>query len=109
MIKVGNRKQPRLTLASIKVLRVFLETSAQQLAGIDIKKPSGVATGSLYPILMRFESFGWLASKWEDVDPKEVGRPRRHLYWLTKEGAVRANEALGDLGGRVATANYGIG
>jgi hypothetical protein len=39
---MGNRKQPRLTLASLKVLRVFLENPNQQLAGVEIQKLSGV-------------------------------------------------------------------
>jgi PadR family transcriptional regulator PadR len=98
---MGNRKQPRLTLASLKVLRVFLENPNQQLAGVEIQKLSGVATGTLYPIVLRFESAGWLNSKWEDIDPKEAGRPRRRFYWLTGDGFARATEALSHLGSEV--------
>jgi PadR family transcriptional regulator, regulatory protein PadR len=95
---MGDRRQPRLTLASLKVLRVFLENPKQQLAGVDIQKQSGVPTGTLYPIVLRFESAGWLESKWEDIDPKEAGRPRKRFYWLTADGFARANEALSYLG-----------
>jgi DNA-binding PadR family transcriptional regulator len=98
---MGDRKQPRLTLASLKVLHVFLENPQQQLAGVDIQKLSGVPTGTLYPIVLRFESAGWLESKWEDVNPREAGRPRRRFYWLTAEGFARANEAFSHLGSEV--------
>ncbi len=94
-------KPPRLTLASLKVLRVFLESPKQQLAGADIQKLGRVATGTLYPILLRFEAAGWLDSKWEDIDPKAAGRPRRRFYWLTPTGSARANEALRSLGNEV--------
>jgi DNA-binding PadR family transcriptional regulator len=95
-------KQPRLTLASLKVLRVFLERPKQQLAGADIRKLARVATGSLYPILLRFEAAGWLDSKWEDIDPKEAGRPRKRFYRLTPIGFAQANEALRHLGSEVS-------
>jgi DNA-binding PadR family transcriptional regulator len=98
---MGDRRQPRLTLASLRVLRAFLENPQQHLAGVDIQKLSGVATGTLYPIVLRFESLGWLDSKWEDIDPKEAGRPRRRFYWLTADGFARANEALSHLGREV--------
>ena len=72
-------KRPQLTLASLKVLRVFLESPKQQLAGVDIQKLGRVPTGTLYPILLRFEAAGWLDSKWEDIDPREAGRPRKQF------------------------------
>jgi PadR family transcriptional regulator, regulatory protein PadR len=98
---MADRKQPRLTLASLKVLRVFLENAKQQLAGADIQKLSGVSTGTLYPILLRFDAAGWLDSEWEVIEPKEAGRPRKRLYRLTPTGFARANEALASLGNEV--------
>jgi DNA-binding PadR family transcriptional regulator len=98
---MGDGKQPRLTLASLKVLRVFLQDPKRQLAGADIQKLGRVPTGTLYPILLRFEAAGWLNSQWENIDPKEAGRPRRRFYQLTRTGFARANEALRDLGNEV--------
>jgi PadR family transcriptional regulator PadR len=98
---MDNGKQPRLTLASLKVLRVFLESPKQQLAGVDIQKLGRVPTGTLYPILLRFEAAGWLDGKWEDIDPREAGRPRKRFYRLTPTGFARANEALASLGNEV--------
>ena len=41
-----------------------------------------MGSGTLYPLLARLEAAGWFTSEWEDVDPSEVGRPRRRLYKL---------------------------
>jgi len=56
--------------------------------GYDIARRTGLASGTLYPILGRLSDGGLLETRWED-DPPE-GRPRRHLYRLTGEGAVLA-------------------
>jgi DNA-binding PadR family transcriptional regulator len=93
-------KEPRLTHASLKVLRAFLDGRMVKLSGADIHKQSGVFTGTLYPLLLRFEAAGWLTSEWEDVDPKEVGRPRKRFYRLTPTGRARANAALASVSSR---------
>src|SRR5690242_14342657 len=67
-------KEPRLTHASLKVLRAFLDSPLVKLSGAEVHKQSGVFTGTLYPLLLRFEATGWLTSEWEVVDPKVVGR-----------------------------------
>jgi DNA-binding PadR family transcriptional regulator len=72
---------------------VFAALSAdatQWRYGYDIARETGLASGTLYPILGRLADRGLLETRWED-DPPE-GRPRRHLYRLTALGAVRAVE-----------------
>lgn len=88
---------PRLTLASLKVLQVFLGKPAQSLSGADVCKLCDVQPGTVYPILTRFVSSGWMRSKWEGGDPKKLRRPRKCLYWLTPTGRVRALAALASL------------
>ena len=85
---------PRLTLVSLKVLRVFLDNPAQRLAGADLAKRCDVMSGTLYPMLCRFAAARWLDSEWEKADPKELGRPRKCFYWLTSTGLDRARAAL---------------
>lgn len=97
-------KEPRLTHASLKVLRAFLESPTAKLSGAEIHKHSGVFTGTLYPLLLRFEAAGWLTSEWEDIDPKEAGRPRKRFYRLTPTGLARANAALASVSPRSAEA-----
>ncbi len=48
-------------------------------------------------MLIRMESAGWLRSEWEEIDPREIGRPRRRFYKLTAVGQNQANRALADL------------
>jgi len=78
-------------------MRVFLERPKDSFAGSDIWKETGVLTGTLYPILMRFERAGWLESQWEVLDPSEAGRPRKRLYHLTGVGYNKTREALAEL------------
>lgn len=56
--------------------------------GYDIARETGLASGTLYPILGRLADRGLLATRWEEPAPE--GRPRRHLYRLTADGAARA-------------------
>lgn len=70
-------------------------------SGADIARECSIASGTLYPLLYRFEQAGWLQSEWENVEPSEVGRPRRRLYRLKALGQRRASEVLQDLSGTV--------
>ena len=67
---------PRLSLQSLKVLRVFLAAASgdvrAELAGADIMQAATLSSGTLYPILLRFERVGILTSQWEEV----TGRTR---------------------------------
>jgi DNA-binding PadR family transcriptional regulator len=78
----------------MKVLRAFLDQPGKPQSGADIWRATGVMSGSLYPILNRLETAGWLNSQWEDIDPKLVCRPAKRLYQLTAEGASSAHAAL---------------
>jgi len=70
------------------VLEYLLASPQQWRHGYDIARQTGLASGTLYPILGRLSDGGLLETHWED-DPPE-GRPRRHLYRLTAEGATLA-------------------
>jgi PadR family transcriptional regulator, regulatory protein PadR len=88
----------RLSLQTLRVLEAFLENPADSLSGSDVQKRGGLASGTLYPILLRLESAGWFVSRWETVDPSAVGRPRRRLYRLTPGGLSRASAVFASLG-----------
>jgi DNA-binding PadR family transcriptional regulator len=83
-----------MSLQTLKVLEAFLENPTDELSGSDVHKCSGIASGTLYPILLRLESAGWFASRWEAIDPASAGRPRRRLYRLTRSGLARTNEVF---------------
>jgi PadR family transcriptional regulator len=64
----------RITLQTLQVLRVLLADPLGEHYGLEISKDSGLPTGSIYPILARLETAGWLASAWEDIDESREGR-----------------------------------
>lgn len=80
----------RMTAQALKVLKVFVERPRDKLSGAEISRATGIGSGTLYPLLARFEGVGWLVSEWEAVDPSEVGRPRRRLYAITALGQSTA-------------------
>ncbi|HXS26050.1 MAG TPA: helix-turn-helix transcriptional regulator [Steroidobacteraceae bacterium] len=82
----------RISLQALRVLEAFLERPSEELAGSDVQRRSGLASGTLYPILLRLESAGWFVSRWENIDPARAGRPRRRLYRLTSSGLAQASE-----------------
>jgi DNA-binding PadR family transcriptional regulator len=81
----------RMSLQTLRVLDAFLENPSEELSGADVHKRSRLASGTLYPILLRLESAGWFISRWETIDPVAAGRPRRRLYRLTPNGLAQAS------------------
>jgi len=58
--------------------------------GLKIIKETDRLPGTVYPILERLESQGWVTSSWE-VDEARSG-PRRRYYALTPAGRAAATE-----------------
>jgi PadR family transcriptional regulator, regulatory protein PadR len=89
--------EPRLSAAGLKVLRYFLSELGRRRSGAEIASVTKVGSGTLYPLLARLESAGWLSSEWETLSPSELGRPRKRFYQLTGLGQSRARTALSDV------------
>ena len=87
-------REVRMSLQTRKVLEAFLENPADQLSGSEVHQRCGLASWTLYPILLRLEAAGWFVSRWESIDPTTAGRPRRRLYRLTSTGLRRASEVF---------------
>lgn len=85
---------PRMTLPTQLVLRALLEHPTREMYGLEICAAAGLPSGTIHPILARLEQAGWLESHWEEVDPKEKGRPRRRYYRLSPDGIELARDAL---------------
>lgn len=94
--RVGTR-QPRMSGPTLKALRQLVMAAPTAVAGADITRATQVAAGTLYPLLARLEAAGWIVGRWEDVDPRVVGRPRRRFYALTEVGMRRARAELDEL------------
>lgn len=89
-----NRKSPRLSHSTLKVLKALMDGHAAGISGSQITKAEGIAPGTLYPILARLEEAGWIRSRWETESPHELERPRRRYYVFTAQGFRAATNAF---------------
>jgi PadR family transcriptional regulator, regulatory protein PadR len=71
-----------------KLLAVLAEAPTQWFYGYPLMKATGLQSGTLYPLLVRMEGQGLVASEWRE--PEQAGRPPRHAYRLTAEGVALA-------------------
>lgn len=85
---------PRMTIPTQLVLETLLADPTRELYGLEIGQTAGLPSGTVHPILARLEAVGWLASSWEQIDPREQGRPARRYYRLTGNGVQAARAAL---------------
>lgn len=83
-----------MTVPTQLVLQAFLKEPEKQLYGLEICAIAGLQTGTIHPILARLEKIGWLHSTWEEIDPKQVGRPRRRYYRLDPNSIASVHAAL---------------
>ena len=86
---------PRLSHTSPQTLRLFEALLADPVRwryGYDLSKQTALASGTLYPILMRLTEQRVLETDWEPS--AEPGRPPRHIYRLTEDGAALARQRL---------------
>ena len=77
-----------LTSQSLQVLKPFLANVSQSKPGIEVIRSSGLAPGVAYPVMLRLERQGLLASEWGGGDP------RRRYYRITDSGAALARGAI---------------
>ncbi len=86
---------PRIPHTSPQTLQVFealLDDPRRWRYGYDLSKQTSLASGTLYPILMRLNDQRLLETTWEPSD--EPGRPPRHTYRLTADGIALARQRL---------------
>jgi len=86
-----------MTSPTLKVLRELISGSSNGISGAEIARLTGLASGTLYPILFRLEKSGWLTSRWEEVIPSEVKRPRKRLYTFTGLGEAETRAAFREI------------
>jgi PadR family transcriptional regulator PadR len=84
----------RITATVGKVLRVFLDDVTETRYGYELMQRTGLASGTLYPILARLEAAGWLVSDLENIKPDAERRPARRFYRITAAAAEMARDEL---------------
>lgn len=88
----------RMTDQTMRILEAMLEDPSGDWYGLQLSEAASLKSGTIYPALARLEHYGWLESDWEKVDPSRVGRPKRKLYRLTRDGASTARLLVADRG-----------
>ena len=85
-----------MTIPTLRVLAVVLANPLAEHYGLELCHAAGLPSGSVYPILARLETAGWLAGAWEDIDETAAGRRRRRYYRLTGTGLAQARAAIAE-------------
>jgi len=85
----------RASTPTRQVLQAFLDAPAEETYGFALAEVTGLASGTLYPILRRLEHDGLVRGSWAEVE--SAGQRRRRKYYsLTGEGRRAANAATAD-------------
>ncbi len=81
---------------ALAVLRAMAAQPRTWRYGYDLTRETGLQAGTLYPLLMRLADQGFLEAEWQPSP--HPGRPARHAYRLTADGAslARALESTAD-------------
>lgn len=81
--------KPLLTHTSAEVARVFIQAPDKEYYGVEICHCSGIAPGTVYPMLDEWGLRGWLTNRQEsqaDARQRKAQGPLRRYWKLTSEG-----------------------
>jgi len=74
------------------VLRSLAESPSEWRYGLWLSTELDIASGTLYPLLIRLAEAGLLESRW--MEPEKPGRPPRHAYRLSAAGRAFAADRM---------------
>jgi DNA-binding PadR family transcriptional regulator len=83
-------RRPDTSPQTLAIFHAFLGGAWRY--GYDLSRETGIASGTLYPILIRLSGRGLLEARWDEL---ENGR-RRRSYRLTGEGISYADARLAE-------------
>jgi PadR family transcriptional regulator PadR len=78
----------RKTTPLLKIIEATVAEPTASYWGFDLMRATGLASGTLYPLLARLENLKWLTSGW--AEPEAPGKPARRYYKLTQYGTEQA-------------------
>lgn len=82
----------RITKPLLSVLATIAGDPRREWYGLELMEAAGLSSGTLYPILHRLVSDGWLV-RTRDA-PSDAGGTGRRMYRLTGTGALAVDELL---------------
>lgn len=84
-----------MTPQTVAVLVVLLDEVDGEAWGFELSRATGLAAGTMYPILARLVAAGWIEDRWEPPEiARATGRPPRRYYKLSTLGRARAAHAV---------------
>lgn len=86
-------RKPNSSPQTSDLLAVMLRKPRAWHYGYQLSRDTGLASGTLYPLLMRLSDQGLLESQWQE--PERPGKPPRHAYKLTSDGLAFARMIAG--------------
>jgi PadR family transcriptional regulator, regulatory protein PadR len=84
------RRPRRPTPQTTAIVLALADNPSGWSHGYELCRQLGLKAGTVYPILMRLAERGQVETAWETDPPS--GRPARHLYRLSGQGARFAEE-----------------
>jgi DNA-binding PadR family transcriptional regulator len=94
------RAKQRITRQTETIIAKLMSDPTVELSGADIERATKIKKGTVYPAFARMTGYGWVSWRWEDIDPKAAGRPRKRLYKLTGEGERAARTIASEAAAR---------
>lgn len=85
----------RVNLPTLLVLRELVAQDDEK-HGYAVVAATQLAGGTVYTILRRLETAGWVTSRWEDPEQRLGGAPRRRYYRFVEEHRAEATQLLAD-------------
>lgn len=81
-------RRPNISRQTRTALLALLDRPQDWRYGYELMEITGIASGTLYPMLIRLCDQGKLEARW--VPAPRQGRPPRHAYRLTPSGLALA-------------------
>ena len=85
-------RTPDTSPQTLRVFVTLLHDPQTWRYGYELSRETGLASGTLYPILIRLAERDLLETRWEPAT--QPGRPPRHTYRLTSAGAELATDRI---------------
>lgn len=84
----------RVTKPTLKVASFLQSIKSNSTWGLQICSETGLGSGSVYAVLDRFESYGWVESYWEEDNNRRGAR--RRLYKVTPAGKTNLKQLIAE-------------
>lgn len=86
----------RVTIPMALVIDALLTQTDDEVHGYTLTKTINLSAGTVYPILQRLETAGWVTSRWDNAARTPGGRAARRYYRIVDTHREEANQLVAD-------------